>query len=59
MPLHRRDDGTTVNVPWPPPPETKVKIHSRVVKLTPSDANSVDTVDAGSGWSLASVRVKV
>ena len=54
MPLHRNADGTTVNIAWPPPKESSIKIHTRIVKTVPEKAKPGDgeKLDKESGWAL-------
>jgi hypothetical protein len=54
MPIHRKADGTTVNIAWPPPKESGVKIHTRLVKVAPTkDAVADNEVeDKETGWTL-------
>jgi len=46
MPLHKRADGSTVSIPWPPP---NVKIESRLVP--PNEVPVASTIKDDDSWS--------
>jgi len=54
MPVHKKSDGTTVNIPWPPPKESGVKIHTRLVKLKAEAGKQAENEvkDEETGWTL-------
>jgi hypothetical protein len=56
MPLHRRADGTTVAIPWPPPKETNIKIHTRLVATESASKSEVGQIDEQTGWGLKNLE---
>lgn len=50
MPLHRNPDGTVLQIPWPPPKETGVKIITRLVGTDPVPRGQAGTIDEATGY---------